>query len=119
MVKVRIQHPFSDDELIEFAKTKHPECEFGIVVPGLSMFLQHAFSVSRVVQLWRNVDCYIAEDPVRATVEGFPPFIIEIDETDYEKAKTRLTHEDEVVRRNAQRVVERYEKAVNMKSESG
>ena len=118
-MKVRIQHPFSDDELVEFAKTKHPECEFGIVVPGLSMFLQHALRVSRVVQLWRNVDCYIAEDPVRATVEGFPPFIIEIDETDYEKAKARLTHEDEGVRRNAQRVVERYEKAVNMKCESG
>ena len=114
MVKVRIQHPFSDDELVEFAKTKHPECEFGIVVPGLSMFLQ----VSRVVQLWRNVECYLAEDPVRATVEGLPPFIIEIDETDYEEAKTRLTHGDEDVRRNAQRIVERYEKATNTKCES-
>lgn len=102
-MKVRIQHPISDDELIEFAK------------------------LSRVVQLWRNVDCYLAEDPVRVSVEGFPPFIIEIDETDYEKAKARLTHEDEGVRRNAQRVVERYEKevarllakAANMKCESG
>ena len=71
-MKVRIQHPISDDELIEFAKTKNPECEFGIVVSGLSMFLQ----LSRVVQLWRNVDCYLAEDPVRVSVAGFPPFIV-------------------------------------------
>lgn len=58
----------SDDELIEVAIESNPGLEYGQVVPGLTPFLQ----ITRVIKLWRNEECYLAGDPARGTLEGFP-----------------------------------------------
>jgi hypothetical protein len=58
----------TDDQVIEDAIERHPECTFGIVVPGLNAALQF----TRVARLWRNEECYDAGDPCRHEVEGYP-----------------------------------------------
>ena len=61
----------TDAEIIVDAIRKHPDCSFGIVKDGLTAFLQ----LTRVVQLWRNEECYTAGDLPRHTVEGYLPAI--------------------------------------------
>lgn len=58
----------TDEEIIADAKSQHPECGFGLVRPGLNCFFQR----TRCVSLWRNEECYLAGDPSRAEVEGYP-----------------------------------------------
>lgn len=58
----------SDEEIIDDAIGMHPECAFGRVENGLTAF----FQMTRVVLLWRNEDCYLAGDPPRHTVQGYP-----------------------------------------------
>lgn len=58
----------TDAEIIEDAIRRYPECSYGMVVNGLTPFLQ----LTRVVRLWRNEECYFSDDPPRHEVEGYP-----------------------------------------------
>ena len=58
----------NDNEVVADAIKMHPDCSFGIVKDGVNAFLQ----MTRVVQLWRNEECYNADDPPRHTVQGYP-----------------------------------------------
>ncbi len=60
----------SDDEIITDAIEKHPECSHGEVYNGMSCI----FQCTRVVKLWRNTECYLAGDPPRHVVEGYPGY---------------------------------------------
>lgn len=57
----------SDDEIIEDAMKRHPECKYGRVYNGMNCM----FQLTRVVKLWRNEDCYLNDDPCRHEVEGY------------------------------------------------
>ncbi len=59
----------TDDELIALAIESNPGLNFGRVENGLTMFLQ----ITRCINLWRNEECYLASDPPRGTLEGYPP----------------------------------------------
>lgn len=60
------------NSLIEDAKIdalrKHPDCKYAEVYNGLTMFLETTW----VVKLWRNEDCYLANDPPKYIEEGYP-----------------------------------------------
>jgi len=58
----------TDQEVIIDAIKKHNDCSFGVVKDGINAFLQR----TRVVQLWRNEECYNAGDPPRHTIQGYP-----------------------------------------------
>lgn len=60
----------TDDELIAIALKSNPGMEYARIENGLSIFLQ----VTRVINLWRNEECYLAGDQPRGTLEGFPVF---------------------------------------------
>lgn len=57
----------TDDEIIEDAMKRHPECKYGRVYNGMNW----AFQMTRVVKLWRNEDCYLNDDPCKFEVEGY------------------------------------------------
>lgn len=58
----------TDEEIIADALKRHPECSFGRVVPGLNAM----FQFTRVVELYRNEECWLFGDPPRAYVQGYP-----------------------------------------------
>ena len=57
------------EEVLDDALKLHPDCSYGEVENGLNCFLQ----LTRCVNLWRNEECWIAGDPPRYVVEGYPP----------------------------------------------
>jgi len=59
---------FTPDEAMADALAKHPECSYADWDNGLSIGL----GLTIVVSLWRNVDCWMNEDPPRNVVEGYP-----------------------------------------------
>jgi len=61
-------HVWTDDEIVAHAIGLHPDCSHGVVRNGCTIFLQ----LTRVVELWRNRECYEAGDPPRHVVEGYP-----------------------------------------------
>lgn len=60
----------TDDELTELAIESNPGMEYARVENGLTFTLQ----ITRCVTLWRNEECYLAGDPPRGTIDGFPPY---------------------------------------------
>lgn len=58
----------SDSEIMADALAKHPECSYATVVNGMAF----PFTLTRVVNLWRTVDCYIANEPPFAYEQGYP-----------------------------------------------
>lgn len=60
----------SDDEIMADALAKHPECSHAEVYNGMNAFLQ----MTRVVKLWRTIECYLANDPPRHVLEGYPGY---------------------------------------------
>ena len=58
----------TDADIIAEALKRFPDCSHAEVRPGLTLMMQH----TRVVLLWRNEECYVAGDPPRHEVEGFP-----------------------------------------------
>lgn len=60
----------TDAEIIALVVESNPGLTYGRVESGLTMFLQ----MTRCVSLWRNEECYLAGDPPRGTLDGFPPY---------------------------------------------
>jgi len=58
---------WTPEAAMQDALSKHPECTYVDWAPGLNICLQ----VTIVVQLWRNKECYLADDPPRHTIEGY------------------------------------------------
>ena len=50
------------------ALSKYPECKFARATNGINAML----GMTVVVELWRNEECYLADDPPRRIVEGYP-----------------------------------------------
>jgi len=57
----------TSDEAIKDALQKHPDCCYTTWDNGLNVFLQ----LTIVVKLWRNEECYLANDPPRYICEGY------------------------------------------------
>jgi hypothetical protein len=49
----------TDAELVAYARGMHPECKHGRVVSGLTAYLR----LVSVVELWHNMDDYLADMP--------------------------------------------------------
>lgn len=60
----------TDEEIIEDALGRYPECSFGQVVNGMNCW----FQLTRVAKLWRNEECCLAGDPCKHEVEGYPGY---------------------------------------------
>jgi hypothetical protein len=58
----------TDDDIKLDALRKYPDCNYASVDNGMTAF----FTLTRVVSLWRNEDCYFAGDPPRHVVESYP-----------------------------------------------
>ena len=54
-------------EAIADALLKHPDCSYGDWDNGLNGWLEQTI----VVKLWRNKECWAANDPPRHVVEGY------------------------------------------------
>ncbi len=54
-------------EAMRDALAKHPDCSYADWQNGM-MF---PFVITVVVELWRNEECYLADDPPRHVVEGY------------------------------------------------
>ncbi len=61
------QQTWTPSEAMADALSLHPECQHAEFTNGLSA----CFRPTYVVQLWRNAECYAANDPARHTVEGY------------------------------------------------
>lgn len=60
----------TDDDIVRDAIGRYPECGYGSVALGLNWM----FQLTRVVNLWRNLECYLAGDPPKQVVEGYPGY---------------------------------------------
>lgn len=60
----------TDRDILIDALTKHPDCSHGEIYNGMNAVLQ----LTRVVKLWRTEECYLADDPPRYIVEGYPGY---------------------------------------------
>jgi hypothetical protein len=58
----------SDDEIIAHALAKHPDCRFGRIATGMAF----PFTLTRVVECYRNDECFIEGDKPRHTEESYP-----------------------------------------------
>ena len=58
----------NDNEIIAHAIGQHPDCTYGTVRNGLTWNLQ----LTRVVELWRNEECYLNNDPPKHVVDSYP-----------------------------------------------
>jgi hypothetical protein len=56
----------TSNEAIEYALAEHPDCSYGTAENGLDFL----FNPTWVIKLWRNEECYLADDPPRYTVQG-------------------------------------------------
>ena len=56
-------------EAILDALAKNPECSHAETRPGLDFL----FNPTIVVELWRNEECWAANDPPKFIVEGYYP----------------------------------------------
>lgn len=54
-------------EAMQDALKKHPDCSYADWDNGMTAF----FELTIVVKLWRNEECYLANDPPKYTVEGY------------------------------------------------
>lgn len=50
------------------ALARHPECTFARVEYGLSAWLE----ITWVVNIWRNEECWLAQDPMKFVEQGYP-----------------------------------------------
>jgi hypothetical protein len=58
---------FTPEEAMVDALSKHPDCNHATWVNGLTFLLE----LTIVVHLWRNEECYLADDPPKYTIEGY------------------------------------------------
>jgi hypothetical protein len=58
------------DEAMVDALAKHPECTYADWANGIRMD-GIGFQTTVVINLWRNEDCFINNDPPRHVVEGY------------------------------------------------
>lgn len=56
------------EEAMNDALQKHPDCKYAEWENGIDFAFRHTI----VVNLWRNEECFLAGDPPRHTVEGYP-----------------------------------------------
>lgn len=49
------------------ALDKYPDCKYANWDNGMNAY----FQITIVVKLWRNEECYLANDPPRHVVEGY------------------------------------------------
>lgn len=56
----------TSNEAIQVALDRHPDCAYATAHNGLDCL----FNPTWVVKLWRNEECYLADDPPRYTVQG-------------------------------------------------
>lgn len=108
---VKIKHPITNEDLVAAVLSAHPECGFGVVVPGLEWL---PLQITRVVHCYRTEECYLAEEKPLYESRSFAAEWIEIDETDVTEAEAIIaagTKPESVIAR-AKLVVERYAEAV-------
>lgn len=58
---------YSEVEAKQDALSKHPDCSYARVEYGLDIFLRPTWGVN----LWRNEECYIEEDPPKYIEQGY------------------------------------------------
>ncbi len=58
----------TNEEIKIDAIRRHPDCSYAEIFNGLSFTFQRTRSVS----LWRNEECFLAGDPPRYQVDGYP-----------------------------------------------
>lgn len=58
-------------EIIAHAMGQHPDCKYGDWDNGMAF----PFTLTRVVKLWRNEECYLAGDEPKYIVEGYPRYL--------------------------------------------
>lgn len=58
----------TDEEIIADALARHPDCSYGDIQNGMNWM----FQMTRVVNYYRNEECYLAGDIPRWSEEGYP-----------------------------------------------
>jgi hypothetical protein len=56
------------EEAIDDALARHGDCDTATAYQGMAF----PFSLTWVVKLWRNVECFEADDPPKYVEEGYP-----------------------------------------------
>lgn len=70
----------TSEEAEAHALSQHQDCAFAKAELGIGMFLNPTWQVN----LWRNEECYLADDPPRRIEQGYDRDPLSIKENDHD-----------------------------------